>query len=190
MPIHFNAAMEPDNWCDKPLAVFGFPLFVLAVHILCIAMTCLEKTSSKVSKKVLSAVVWITPLCSNFGGAIMYWNTLSKVSGTLSENVFFMALPETFIAILFIILGNYMPKCRQNRVIGIKTSLTLSDEDNWNSTHRFCGKLWVIMGIILLACGFLPLKLKFISLIILLSGIIAPIIYSENYHRKKEKQSE
>ncbi len=54
------------------------------------------------------------------------------------------------IGILFIILGNYMPKMRKNWLIGIRTPWTLSDERVWDKTHRFAGPLFVLDGFVVL----------------------------------------
>lgn len=49
---------------------------------------------------------------------------------------------------MFIGLGNYMPKLKQNYTIGIKVPWTLNSEENWNMTHRMAGKLYVVAGVI------------------------------------------
>ncbi|MCB6950537.1 SdpI family protein [[Eubacterium] rectale] len=35
-----------------------------------------------------------------------------------------------------------MPKIKQNNTIGIRIVLTLQDEENWNATHSFSGRIW------------------------------------------------
>ena len=50
--------------------------------------------------------------------------------------------------VMFIGLGNYMPKLKQNYTIGIKVPWTLNSEENWNMTHRMAGKLYVVAGVI------------------------------------------
>ena len=52
------------------------------------------------------------------------------------------------IGVMFIGLGNYMPKLKQNYTIGIKVPWTLNSEENWNMTHRMAGKLYVVAGVI------------------------------------------
>lgn len=52
------------------------------------------------------------------------------------------------ISLLMIILGNYFPTFKRNWFFGIKTPWTMSNEDVWNQTHRFAGKLFVIAGVI------------------------------------------
>jgi uncharacterized membrane protein len=48
------------------------------------------------------------------------------------------------IGILFILIGNYLGKIRQNFFIGIKLPRTLTDEEIRNKTSRFGGKIFVI----------------------------------------------
>ena len=52
------------------------------------------------------------------------------------------------IGVMFIWLGTYMPKLKQNYTIGIKVPWTLNSEENWNMTHRMAGKLYVVAGVI------------------------------------------
>ncbi len=52
------------------------------------------------------------------------------------------------IGVMFIGLGNYMPKLKQNYTIGIKVPWTLNSEENWNMTHRMAGKVYVVAGVI------------------------------------------
>ena len=54
---------------------------------------------------------------------------------------------------MFMVIGNYLPKVKQNNTIGIRVVWTLQDEENWNATHRFSGKIWVANINWLLLCG-------------------------------------
>lgn len=45
------------------------------------------------------------------------------------------------LGLMFAAIGNYFPKCRPNRTVGIRISWTLGSEENWNATHRFAGKV-------------------------------------------------
>ena len=53
---------------------------------------------------------------------------------------------EEFIGLIyygtrFIVIGNYLPKIKQNNTIGIRIVLTLQDGENWNATHSFSGRI-------------------------------------------------
>lgn len=52
------------------------------------------------------------------------------------------------VSALMVFIGNYLPKCKHNYTMGIKTMWTIADERVWNDTHRFGGILFVIVGII------------------------------------------
>lgn len=72
------------------------------------------------------------------------------------------------ISVLFIFLGNLMGKIRWNYFIGIRLPWTLANQDVWNKTHRFAGKLLVAAGFLgLMGILFPPVW----TAIILFSGI-------------------
>jgi uncharacterized membrane protein len=90
------------------------------------------------------------------------------------------------VAVLLIVLGNYMGKLRRNWFFGIRLPWTLSDEDNWNKTHRLGGKLFVASGIISLIGCVLPSQWTFGILISTISlSTIAVIASSYSLFSKK-----
>lgn len=92
------------------------------------------------------------------------------------------------LGILFIVLGNKMPQIKQNYFIGIKTPWALHDEDNWQKTHRFSGKLWFFIGFAFFPIAFLPAKLHLIAaLTIMLLIIVIPYVYSYILYSKTKK---
>ena len=59
------------------------------------------------------------------------------------------------VGILFIVIGNYMHKIKQNYTIGIKISWTLNSEENWNRTHRLSAWIFVLGGVAMIFNAFL-----------------------------------
>jgi uncharacterized membrane protein len=51
------------------------------------------------------------------------------------------------LSISWIVIGNILPKLKQNGLVGIRTPWTLASENNWYKTHRIGGKIAVITGI-------------------------------------------
>ena len=88
--------------------------------------------------------------------------------------------------LLFIFVGNYLPKCKQSFTMGIKTMWTLSDERVWNKTHRFGGMLFVISGVVTVIAGlFFAEKLAgAIVMVAVLGTVIATTVYSYLLYRK------
>ncbi|MCA8901852.1 MAG: SdpI family protein [Hyphomonas sp.] len=55
------------------------------------------------------------------------------------------------MALLFIVMGNYMPKTRSSYIFGLRTPWTLSSDIAWEKTHRLAGRLFIIAGLLGLA---------------------------------------
>ena len=86
----------------------------------------------------------------------------------------------------FIIIGNYLPKIKQNYYLGIKLPWTYASEDIWNKTHRLGGKVWFVGGILLLLNAML--KIKYVEIVIFLAMILIPTVYSYLYSRKESRE--
>ena len=95
------------------------------------------------------------------------------------------------MGLLFIFVGNYMPKCKQSFTLGIKTMWTLSDERVWNKTHRLGGILFVISGLAVLVAGlfFSEKVIAAVTVVFLLSTLIATMVYSYILYRKYNKDN-
>ena len=175
MATHWNAAGDIDGWTSKPFTVFGLPLILLAAQWLCVLGTLADPKKENHTTKILHLVLWIIPVLSLVLGAITYATALGK---TVRVEVIMPIL----IGLILAIIGNYMPKCKQNYTIGIKIPWTLNSEENWNRTHRFAGWLWTFSGIVVMLTGFFGGF--WIFLIIVLLMVLAPILYSYLLFRK------
>ena len=59
--------------------------------------------------------------------------------------------------ILFAVMGNYFPKLRPNRFVGIRTPWTLKSPEVWMRTHRLFGAIMLIGSLaLMLPCLLLP----------------------------------
>ena len=65
-------------------------------------------------------------------------------------------LVTAMCGILFMFIGNIMPKFRQNFFCGFRTPWALSDETVWNKTHRLAGRLMFGAGLLGSGGAFLP----------------------------------
>ena len=180
MAIHWGANGQPDGWSSRPVAVFGMPLLLLAIHWLGVWLTGEDKRNRHQNEKILQLMFWIAPVVSLFGMGSTY-------ASALGQPLRIDRLALLLLGIVFAMVGNYMPKCRQNYTIGIKIVWTLSDEENWNATHRLAGKLWMIGGLLLMLCAFLTgPALTWVMPVVLVVMVGAPILYSWRYSQRKK----
>ena len=87
-----------------------------------------------------------------------------------------------FVGILYLILGNFIPKVKPNYSIGFRIPWALNDSDNWYHTHRFGGKCMVIGGIAMIVTS--PFQNVWIFLALVIVPCILPVVYSYMFYRK------
>lgn len=180
MASHWNFGGEADRWNGRVFEVFVVPCLILMIHWVCMLISFADSGNRNQNSKLWCLVFWICPGISLYVNAIVY----SIALGLGSINI--QSATMAFIGLLFIIIGNYLPKCRQNRTIGIKVVWTLRSEENWNRTHRFCGKLWAACGVIFMISVFLPQSVKMVIIpAAFVPAIISPFIYSFVFYRKQ-----
>ena len=175
IPSHWNAAGEIDKWSSKPFAVFGMPLILLGFQWLCVLVTLADPKKSNHPSKILHLVFWIIPVLSVLLSVLTYAVAMGKA-------VRMEVVMPVFIGLLLAIVGNYLPKCKQNYTIGIKIPWTLNSEENWNRTHRFAGRLWLVCGLVIMLTGFFGGFWIFFGIVLLM--VLAPFGYSYFLHRK------
>ena len=97
--VHFNFNGEPDKFVSKTHAIIELPIFFTVVQIIISLVVDFDKTP----KKGALIIKGITPIISVLvqGGLIAY---------ALDNNFNVTKLTALVIGILFIVLGNYLPK--------------------------------------------------------------------------------
>ena len=129
MATHFGFNNEANGFSSKAFAVFGLPLILLAVLWVGAFVTAHDPKRQNISPKMFSLMLWIAPVISLVAATTIYPVNL----GYELDIAFFS---ELLVGLMFIIIGNYLPKARQNYTIGIKIPWTLANEENWNRTHH------------------------------------------------------
>ena len=179
---HWGADGTPDGWSSRAVAVFALPATMLPIHWLCLFATSKDPKNRNQNRKAFGMIFWLTPALSLFLNGAMYTVALGKEFSIV-------AMVNLLMGIVFLVIGNYLPKCKQNYTLGIKVKWTLENEENWNATHRFAGKVWVIGGLLLLASTLLPDAVStWAMMIILLPLALLPVLYSHRYHQKQVRE--
>lgn len=178
---HWNIAGEPDGWSGRSFTIFGLPIIILVLHWICVIFTARDPKNRNQSSKVFNMVLWLLPITSLLVCGFTY-------AIALGSDVNIGMMVRVLLGLMFLMIGNYMPKCKQNHTIGIKVTWTLRNEENWNKTHRFAGRLWVFCGLLLLATMFVSMeKNVYVFLPLMLIMAFAPMVYSYVYYKKQLK---
>ncbi len=176
IPVHFNLEGQADNYASKAFGAFILPLLVaLGNFFLQFVLNNDPKRDQGQPLRDMSK--WILPILS----LLLMPITLFKALG---YDIRIEKVVPACVALLFLVIGNYLPKCKHNYTVGIKIPWTLADEENWNRTHRFAGWVWTTASILLLVSVLTGWFLPAIGIVSLSSMIVGPVIYSFLFYRK------
>ncbi len=93
---------------------------------------------------------------------------------------------HVLVALIIIAVGNYLPKTKPSRFVGLKFFWLLDRPVLWFKVHRLAGYLWIISGILILSVGLSNKWFWMISYAMLL--YVIPLIYSIVLLKKEKEE--
>ncbi|MBU6296919.1 MAG: SdpI family protein [Alphaproteobacteria bacterium] len=139
--VHFDMNGAANGFAGKQKALTVLPILALGLTVLLSIIPRIEprRFNLAASAKFYKAA-WI-------GGIVTVAVAHAGiVLGALHAPVNASHLILPVIAVLFMVIGNYMGKTRSNFFAGIRTPWTLSSEYSWEKTHRLTGRLFMLLG--------------------------------------------
>ncbi|QWC56081.1 DUF1648 domain-containing protein [Erythrobacter sp. 3-20A1M] len=187
LPTHWNAAGEVDDTSPALFALLmptGVVIFLAALFAIIPRIEPLQN-QLEASGDLLKAV-WYAML------ALMV-----LVQGMIAMPAFGREpsadLVIVGVGVLFIVIGNMLPKSRPGFFVGIRTPWTLTDTDNWIATHRLGGKLFMAAGAAILLTVILPFAPSTRAGIMIgatVAAALLPAIYSWFFWHRSRKEGE
>ncbi len=159
IPLHFGPDGQPDRFGDRAEALtllWLLPGIMAGVSLILAIAPLLDprRDNVRIGRRAYLAV-WVAVstvmLFVHAGAAYAMVNSTSPSFETTGIVRWIIAA----CALLFIIMGNYLPKTRSSFVFGIRTPWTLSSDLAWEKTHRLAGPLFMLAGALSLAGAFL-----------------------------------
>lgn len=172
---HFSADNIANGWSSKTFTVLGLPLILALIHLFTVIICLNDPKRKNIGGKMFSLVFWIVPVIS----WVMF---LSIYAYALEMPIDIGMISGILISVVFLVMGNYMSKNRQNYTVGIKLPWTLNSTENWNRTNRFAGRLWIVAGVVSLVNVFLNQTAILIGVLIVIA--IVPCLYSFVLYKK------
>lgn len=148
IPAHYDLYMNIDRWGSKYESLL-MPAFTVLMSAFMYGMSrfAAKQENGKSNQKVLL----ISGTALNIFFTIMtvwsLWSAFTALGGSkkgveISVNIIFIAA-----GIVIAVIGNFLPKCKLNSVIGLRTKWSMANEDVWFRCQRFGGILFVVCGI-------------------------------------------
>lgn len=176
LPVHWGIDGQPDNWMTRDVALLmlpGISLLTLAI-IMFAASRPSERNRAEASRHALRAVI---PGLLIVFAAIQ---TATVLIGT-GQPIDMVRVVVFFLGILFIMLGNVLPKTQPNWAVGVRLPWLMSNPAAWQATHRVGGWLMLVGGLALSLAALLtgdPTTLLIVTAVGAFGPIIATLIYS------------
>lgn len=164
--IHFDINNNPDNFAPKAFAVFGLPLIILAFQIFCCVVVDIAEAKSGKREKITRIGKWVIPVVC----LIIYPTTIFY---SLGNDLDIRRIAVLVVGILFIILGNYLPKANHIQIVGKTRELC---GDAARKYLRLMSYMMVAMGFLFLITLFFPPIASVIVLLLLIPLTILSII--------------
>ena len=185
IPVHFGFNGQADSWWPKFIAVACLPLMLAAMDALVLFVTLHDPKRNNIHGPAMNVLFWLVPVIDN---VVMY----AIYAIVLGVHVNISVICLFGLGLLFVVLGNALPKVKQNYVFGVRTSWTLDDPENWIHTARFSSRCFIASGLFLMAvCWFSSGMLLIVEMVVIVGALgIAPYIYSYQYYKAHKPASE
>ena len=175
LPTHWNFQGQADDYSSKFDAMVLTHGFLVVMNI----FMCFMLDNDPRNKKQKNFLMTLSKLAMPAIMIVVY--TITVMVG-LGRDVNVSVIIPLFVGLLFIVIGNYLPKTKRNYTMGIKLPWTLNSDENWRRTHRLGGICFIIIGISLIVSVFL--KSEIVFLVPLILGGIIPAFYSYYLYTK------
>ncbi len=182
IPVHWNYAGEIDAYGPKTTHLFMIPAITLVMMILFVLLPKLDPKKDRYEK--FADIYEIIQLAILGFMVYMYFITIAAALNPLVDVTFYVLFG---VGVMFVLMGNYMGKIRQNYFVGIKTPWTLDNEEVWNKTHRLGGWCFVFSGLIFVLQAFTGVVDWWLFVTAILISVAVPIGYSYWLYKKIKK---
>ena len=197
IPMHYDTHWNVDRWGSRNESLI-FPVLILAMSLFWQLFLLYYEKKARDSKDEKTAaeaasnakVIAVVGLCQAvfftvMHGVILYGSYIQAVNGLTKQTVDTGRITLIGMGILFIILGNIMPKTRINGVVGFRISWSMYNDTTWKKTNRFGAITLMIAGVLTILLAAITknsVAATFASIGLLILATIVTLIYAHKVY--------
>lgn len=178
LPSHWGVD-GVDDWNSKEasLAMAALPAIILAVLFIVPRIDPKGRNFERFSGiyRTFVTVLTLFMMAISWAGPLTVWGYLSTDGAVLNTLLF------GFFGLLFIGLGNYLPRIKPNYTFGIRTPWTLASEEVWRRTHRASGPVFVVAGIATFIAAFFASAAPVVAIVVMLVTVLGATAFAGVY---------
>ena len=135
---------------------------------------------------ITSLILTVTYICI----LILMFKTISNTGSDLSFDPTKPIL--IMLGILFMVLGNILPKTRRNSVVGLRCSWTYYNDVTWQKSNRFAALLIIALGAFTIGMAMIMPAMIVISVMMgaLFLITIVSLIYAYRVYKEEKQKGE
>lgn len=184
VPTHWNVQGEPDAWSSR-WAGLAIPVGSAAgLWLLAWVIPRIDPRGHNYER--FEGTYWfVINLLLLFLAAVM----LMTVGASLGWPVRIETAVPVLLGLLFVALGNFLPRVKSNWTMGVRTPWTLESEGVWRRTHRLAGWCFVGAGVLTLLSVALEPEVR---VWVLVGGVgaaaLVPVVASYVFWRREQRE--
>ena len=185
MPSHWNIQGQVDGYMSKTAFTVFMPLLNVGIYIFMLVLPLIDPRRRNYTK-FAGAYTWVRWAVVIFLAGLQILSILFALGAPVDIG----RTVQAGVAVLFILIGNFMSQVRHNYFMGIRTPWTLADEEVWTKTHRLGGRLFVAAGFLgLLTVFWVPRGIAFaVTIGGVLIACLGSVVYSYLLFAAKQRQ--
>lgn len=188
IPAHYGFNNQVDRWGSKyETLIFPAITILLGVILLAAAKYSAKQESEGENNENVCIITGIVCLILfNVMTCYFLYTDFNKVENLSEVSLDLNQISFAILGISLIIVGNIMPKIRQNSVIGLRTGWSMKNEVTWKKSQRFGGISSIIAGILIILLCLLTRGITCFlgSIGIILAMVIIDIYYTYQIAKK------
>jgi len=180
---HWGVSGQPDGWMPKAYGTWLLPGLTLLMTIL---FPIFSRLDPKQENYPLFARTWEIIQIAMI--AMMAYIFAVQLYASIHPEA--SALVGRFILLgvgaLFVVIGNYMGKIRQNFFVGLRTPWSLSDPEVWSRSQRFGGWMFVLGGLAFMVEAAIWKYEIPVFIAVIIAVAVVPVVYSYVLYRQRK----
>ncbi len=181
--VHWNAVFKPDSWGPR-WHLLVLPGIALGILLLAPLLRRIDPRRADYAR--WNETFW---LLINVIVLLMAVLCVGMIGFNLGWPLDMRTVILGAVGMMFVGLGNYLPRVRRNWWMGFRTPWTLSSDRVWRETHRLGGRLLVLAGLDLVVAAFLPrVAAPWVALAGVAVAVLVPTVYSYVLWRQEPQE--
>ena len=204
VPVHFDIHGVADRWGSKyenlimsacMAGMIALWFGVDAGFRKTIKQSTDEKAiaEAKANIKVLNVTFTAVSVMFTFLNFSILYMCCSQIDGFVGQEIDIMKIVTILLGASFVLLGNIMPKARNNSTVGFRLPWTRFNDVTWQKCNRVAGIVMVLSGALSIVAGLVFDGMLSITIMLFITfiGLTAITIYAyEVYRKEKENEKE